>query len=210
MEEKNREQQFKNRQPGRGKRPITIKSLIKKAKKDALSDSNQYKTLLTSYGKKAAQIYSKERKDTIEAIKKEIAIKKLESIVSDDFQLDDINLSRHCIQRFYERPLGKNKVRPKVVLKHEEKMKRKVLSYIKNNATEEQIKYYKTLSVLDHHSFIGGNSFFIPFKKNWLIIVAFDPVTFITIWRKEWREDTQRMQRLEFKMLRSKKIGLYS
>jgi len=206
------EQKFKHRQPGRGKRSATLQSLTKKAGEDARNEESNYRIILKSYGKQAAQVYSKERKRVEGELKKESAIRKLENILSNDFEVDNIRLSSHCIQRFYERPFKKNKIKMKTVIKHKKQMQKRVISYIKNNATEQQIKHYKSLPSLNHRSFLCeyDNRLFIPFKKNWLIIVAFDPVTFVTVWPKEWREDKERLQRLEFRILRSKKVGLYN
>ena len=205
----NIEQKFKHRQPGRGKRSTTVKSLAKKAGEDAKNKESNYRIILKSYGKQAAQIYSKERKRVEGGLKKESAIRKLENILSDDFEMDSIRLSRHCIQRFYERPFKKNRVRIKTIIKHKRRMEKKIISYIKNNATEQQINDYKSLSSLDRSFFCKyNNKLFIPFKDNWLIIVAFNPVTFVSIWPKEWKDNQERLKRLEFKMIRSKNMGV--
>ena len=44
---------------------------------------------------------------------------------------NDIYLSDHCIQRFYERVFHKGKIPFKTVRKHRKQMKKKIINYIR-------------------------------------------------------------------------------
>jgi len=133
---------------------------------------------------------------------------------NDKWIANDIYLSDHCIQRFYERVFHKGKIPFKTVRKHRKQMKKKVINYIRDNASNTQLESYQSLS---NDTWNYNNKLFIPFGDKWVIIVGFSkeiivkekiPFKFVTIWPKEWRDDSIKIKKLELAMYHSKHFSV--